>query len=154
MSIRTDDSVFVNGFWSRVSRGEPSDCWPFVRGSFSPKGYGVLHLSNRRSIQAHRFAYAVAHGLSELPRDRVVRHACDNPPCCNPAHLSLGTQVENERDKDDRGRRPTKLNPEMVRAIRSSAEPLRVLAARYGVGITAVWRARTGRGWKHVGGDS
>lgn len=33
-----------------------------------------------------------------------VLHTCDNPPCCNPAHLYRGTALDNARDRDTRGR--------------------------------------------------
>jgi hypothetical protein len=37
---------------------------------------------------AHRFAYFSA--TFTWPGDSWVLHRCDNPPCCNPAHLFLG----------------------------------------------------------------
>lgn len=63
--------------------------------------YGVF-LVNGRSINAHRFAYQIAHG--PVPDDMFVCHRCDNPPCVNPAHLFLGTHVDNMQDMISKGR--------------------------------------------------
>jgi hypothetical protein len=43
-------------------------------------------------------------GGVDVPNDRVVMHSCDNPPCVNPAHLRVGTQLENMRDAKSKGR--------------------------------------------------
>ena len=52
-------------------------------------------------IYAHRLAYMLAVG----PVDGwQVLHTCDNPKCCNPAHLELGTHAENMRQMRERGR--------------------------------------------------
>jgi hypothetical protein len=87
-------------FWSRVAVGHPRACWPFDGPTLE---YGHGRYDSPAGGTAHRMAWALAHG--ELPpADMVVRHACDNPPCCNPAHLILGTQAENHRDMVVRGR--------------------------------------------------
>ena len=49
---------------------------------------------------AHRMAWILANG--EIPEGKYVCHHCDNPPCCNPDHLYIGTQVENMRDASER----------------------------------------------------
>jgi hypothetical protein len=63
-----------------------------------PTGYG--RLGNR---YAHRVAYQVAYGPFD-PRLHVLHH-CDNPTCVRPDHLFLGTQADNNMDRDMKGRR-------------------------------------------------
>src|SRR3972149_5069998 len=81
-------------FWPMVDRGHPMECWPF-RGWHRPGSYAYTVWEGRR-IYAHRLAWLVA-GRMLIP-GLVIMHKCDNPPCCNPAHLRQGTQADNIRD--------------------------------------------------------
>lgn len=81
-------------------RETPTGCleWQGVR---SHKGYGQMtHV--RRCLRVHREVYRLTHG--GIPEGYVVRHTCDNPPCCNPDHLVAGTQKQNVADREARGR--------------------------------------------------
>jgi hypothetical protein len=80
-----------------------------------------------------------------------MRHKCDNPCCVNPSHLEPGTQADNIQDVIIRGRYGRKkLTKNQVEEIRSSTESNRALADKYGVGIIAIRRAKSGQTWKHV----
>ncbi len=74
-------------------------------GNRDAKGYGRLRRSgaNGEYVGAHRAAWEVANG--RIPSGMYVCHRCDNPPCCNPAHLFLGTPLDNVRDCVEKGRR-------------------------------------------------
>ena len=86
-------------FWAQVDRRGPDECWPWQGATI--RGYGHSH-ANYVHYYAHRRSYEMHHG--PIPEGMVVRHRCDNPPCVNPAHLQVGTQVDNINDMIDRGR--------------------------------------------------
>ena len=77
-------------------------------------GYGKI-TRNGMNWQIHRYVYTQIHG--EIPEGLVVMHSCDNPPCINPNHLSLGTHFDNSQDMlskkraGKRGRRPGPFGP-------------------------------------------
>jgi hypothetical protein len=77
-------------------------CWPWT-GWRDGLGYGVFEY-HEKYYKANRVAYMVALELEELPTKQEVCHSCDNPPCCNPAHLWLGTHQENMQDASRKGR--------------------------------------------------
>jgi hypothetical protein len=66
-----------------------------------PKGYGTIRIAGK-NVYAHRFAWALAH--VPIPTGQWVLHHCDNPPCCEPTHLFLGTNADNVADKMAKGR--------------------------------------------------
>jgi hypothetical protein len=65
-------------------------CWEW-QGPFTHR-YGQISDQNRRH-RAHRLAYEL--WVGPIPQGLSVLHKCNNPPCCNPAHLFVGTQKEN-----------------------------------------------------------
>lgn len=80
-------------FWSYVQVGHEDECWPWLRAK-SSRGYGRYRVG-QRDARAHRAAYALA---VRDPGAMNVLHRCDNPPCCNPHHLWLGTHADNRHD--------------------------------------------------------
>lgn len=87
-------------FWEKVDQRGPDDCWVF-RGSRNSAGYGQLWIEGR-SVYAHRFAYESLFG--PIPTRMSILHSCDNRACVNPAHLRVGTALENSQDMVKRGR--------------------------------------------------
>jgi len=94
----------MDRFIRRVDRsGGPEACWPWGGGKIRT-GYGHLKVKGR-TVLAHRVAYEVWAG--PIPEGKHVLHNCpggDNPACCNPAHLWLGTQADNMKDMSRKGR--------------------------------------------------
>lgn len=116
-------------FWEKVdkSAGEHG-CWLYM-GFRKWDGYGWLARSagdsKVRHMTAHRYAWILTNGEPE--KGLSIMHQCDNPPCCNPAHLKLGTHAENMREMRERGRsnggtnRKPKIWPNRVRPVREAA---------------------------------
>jgi hypothetical protein len=90
-------------FWRFLTPRAPDECWEW-QGSRDARGYGRLNRGGKHGahIKAHRAAYELEHGPFDPKLD--VLHSCDNPPCCNPAHLFLGDAAANARDMASKGR--------------------------------------------------
>lgn len=148
-------------FLSKVEDRGVNECWPWT-GRLDLRGYGRFDLDRKPEL-AHRVMYFLAN--PEANRSLVVCHECDNPPCCNPEHLWLGTQPQNVQDMDSKGRRKTatrrgeasnkaKLTAADAIYIYNSKESGPVLAARYGISKEAVNHIKRGRNWSSVTGGA
>ena len=151
--------------WSKVDRRGPDECWPWL-GYRSKEGYGRAQVDGKM-YYAHRIVYDLTRpGVIawSAPADRrasgFLRHACDNPSCCNPAHMLVGTQFENSADKITRGRskwwnRSTesanaKLSVEAVHEIRRREKTRRQYADQFGVSISTIKGVLSGRHYSDV----
>jgi hypothetical protein len=134
------------------------DCWIWTGGRFA-KGYGQFNMGGRSRI-ASRVSYELFVG--SIPGGLWVLHSCDNPPCVNPAHLFLGTPLDNSRDAQAKGRLVgnVKLKGEAMdnagladadalalRANRRAGMRNRDLAAKYGVTEQNAWQVCFARPW-------
>lgn len=87
-------------FWAKVDISAGADaCWPWLACTF--QGYGRFQHAHRAHA-AHRIAY----GLTYEPISKGLNgcHKCDNPICCNPSHIFIGTQADNIADRHSKGR--------------------------------------------------
>lgn len=91
--------------WEHIDKKHPSGCWVYS-GAVDQHGYGrpakIFPDRVKRRYYAHRRVYEIECG--PIPEGMHVLHKCDNPPCCNPKHLFLGTHMDNMKDKRAKGR--------------------------------------------------
>lgn len=117
----------IDAFWGKVDRSQGSNaCWLW-QSSLSQDGYGKF-IASGKHFRAHRFAWQITNGV--IPDGLQVLHNCpdgDNPKCVNPAHLWLGTDVDNMKDRHDKGHYATGENHPLVRnpekAVRGEQSP-------------------------------
>lgn len=132
-------------------------CLPWLRGVPDKDGYLPTQLGSTRS-RAHRFVWELVYG--PVPDGLCVLHKCDNPPCVNPDHLFLGTNLDNIRDRHAKGRTAfgthvgmAKLTEPQVVAIRirlNAGEAVAELAREYGVTKGTIWNIKAYRLWRHL----
>jgi hypothetical protein len=145
-------------FWKNTDVRSSDECWIWKRSVFR-FGHGRFTMDSK-NMQAHRAAWMLIKG--EIPDGLCVLHRCDNPPCVNPRHLFLGTQLDNLKDRDDklrtaRGQRGgrAKLTEQDVFLIRSAAGivPQSALATQFGVCQASISLIVHRKTWAHIGGD-
>ena len=158
-SLTTKD---IERFWSKIDKRGRNQCWPWVAKSVGRGGYGVLSVGpaiSRRLYRAPRIAYFLNTGQYS---DRLcVCHRCDNPACCNPAHLFIATHGENLIDMRRKGRgakgeqvgsaRLTATQVLEIRARHSNGGiSIRRLAMEYGVDPVTIFFIVHRKNWRHV----
>lgn len=97
--------------------------WTGCRNSF---GYGLMRVG-KGLARAHRMAWEAKFG--PIPEGMVVMHTCDNPPCCNPEHLKLGTHGDNNRDRVKKGRGKGARTLDLIKHPQWGERPKRAAAA-------------------------
>ena len=146
-------------FWEKVKKTE--GCWEWRAATFG-NGYGHFAVGNQDNL-AHRFSWRLKNG--EIPDGLLVCHECDNRLCVNPKHLWLGTQKDNLRDMDRKGRRVnvnlrgerhggSKLTEKQVLQMRSKFSSggitLNELGAQFGVTGVMAGKIVRRRAWTHL----
>lgn len=145
----------------RFDRGytpEPnSGCWLWL-GFLNEDGYGYIR-HHAKQMGAHRYSYMRFNG--PIPEGMYVCHTCDVPSCVNPDHLFLGTQTDNMRDMERKGRgkkasgeahSKTYLTEQDVRRIREMLTTMRQLdvSRETGINISTIHNIKRRRTWAHV----
>lgn len=153
--------IFSKRFWSKVSIRSINECWEWQGAVFVTGGYGQIGW-NYKTLRAHRVAWILKRG--KISDKILVLHKCDNPKCVNPNHLFLGTYLDNNLDKIQKGRTnrrertsemkyKTKLTENDIKEIRNLIEQgisHRKIGGVFNVSHTTIGYIRRGERWKHV----
>jgi hypothetical protein len=137
-------------------------CWEW-QGVRLKGGYGKIMENGhtKRTLLAHRVAWE-AHNAEPIPPGMCVCHACDNRACVNPAHLFVGSHVDNMQDMIGKGRKvvtagerssTAKLTEQSVLEIRElGSQGLRQIdiAQRFDISRASVGLILSGQNWKHL----
>ena len=145
----------IDTFLSHLDRtGGKNSCHVWRGARSEPQGgYGIFCGEG-----AHRFAWRLKNG--EIPDGAVIRHNCDNPPCCNPAHLMIGDHADNRSDCVTRKRQArgqvhgkSKLTHRQVRFIRTHHKGWthQEIAEKYGVSRATITKILLGQTYAGVG---
>lgn len=88
MKKNTKDDI-----WKFVNKLDEKSCWHWIGSTFLSTGYGRFFFEGKAHV-AHRFIYKMLNG--EIDKYLMVMHKCNNKICCNPNHLILGTNSDNQ----------------------------------------------------------
>ena len=139
------DRGVIERYHAKIHPQRVAGCLWWV-GAISSKGHGRFWVGADPArpgagfvVIAHRFGYAIEHGLQALVDAPVLAHAvCDNPMCQDPAHLRPSTVAENTQDwavrrhrlaGPLRDRRGARARAERARqALREGRDPLEALS--------------------------
>lgn len=150
-------------FWRKVEKTD--GCWLW-RGTIASGKYGKIGW-NRKIYYAHRIAWMLAN-KQEIPADMVVMHSCDNPQCVNPAHLSLGSSMDNVLDAMVKGRqkpgfttnqplgernrtaKATETQVKEIRLLADQGQPTKEIASKYGFSYGLVYKIAKRESWKYL----
>ena len=151
--------------WSKVEKKGDDECWPWL-GYRNSDGYGRVQI-NDWQYYAHRVIYNLVYpGIIDIKAPKLtdekgfLLHTCDNPSCCNPKHLWVGTHRENMEDKVRKNRQkrfPTDSGPRCkltmtqareARQLRKEGIPTRELALRFGLSLPSMKTLLAGKSYK------
>jgi len=145
-------------FWKKVDVQKSDECWNWI-GAVNKNGYGRARFQGKL-IYVHRLSLIYQEPNLDFGK-KVVMHICDNPRCCNPKHLLLGTHADNQADKFKKQRQAkgekngqSLLTEEQVKEARKKYIPkvmtYKMLAEKYGVCKDTMQKAIRGIYWSHI----
>ena len=157
----------ISRYLAKVARtDDPNDCWIWTGGR-DKDGYGIFWdgtytaAGRGHDVRVTRWTYEQFVG--PLPADQKVLHRCDRPSCVNPAHLFIGSTLDNNADRAAKGRSNpdhgshhvgSKLTESQVRSIReryaAGGISHQALADEFGVSQALIGPIIRRLKWAHV----
>ena len=130
-----------------MMKGDHNVCWEWTGRVNKGDGRPYFRYDGKR-MASYVCVYEL-HSGKELEKSQVVRHSCDNPVCCNPFHLSIGSHQENMNDMVERERHGLpKIAVKAIKKLREEGKTQKECAALYGVSreaVSAIDTMRTSR---------
>jgi len=155
-------------FWSIVNVCGEDECWEWTGYRINGK-YGRFYYKGKKGESAHRIAWMMTYG--EIPEGMFVCHHCDNPPCCNPKHLFIGSFSDNMQDMWNKRRHPnptgrpsetmtgernikarlTSDNVLRIRELHANGVSIKDISNKYSdIESPAIWKIVHRINWKHI----
>jgi len=151
------EEEFLVRYWAKIDKKGEDDCWIWTAAT-AGKGYGYIKLKqSSKHVYAHRASYMIHKGA--IPEGALVLHSCDNPRCCNPKHLSIGSYGDNSQDMKSKGRHlygernaEAKMTESQILAIRILLRDTsqHKIAKMFGISQGQVSRIKRGVRWAHL----
>lgn len=139
--------------WTENENG----CWIWQRCISQSYGYGRLRIDGKDWL-AHRYSYEIK--IGPIPEGLQLLHSCDVCCCVNPAHLTPGTNLQNQSDKAARGRAAkgaqhgksilTEDDIPVIRTLLNEGVIQREIAVKFGVCPGTIKRIKCNETWTHV----
>ena len=149
----------VDRFFEHIDKtSSVNGCWIW-KGHINKAGYGRIR-RDHKDMSTHRYSWLIHNG--DIPKNMFICHKCDNPICCNPEHLFLGTPKDNSQDRKNKKRNRdqngskhnfAKLNESQVLTIRNrlkNGEVGRHLAKEYSVHVMTISNIKNRKKWTHI----
>jgi hypothetical protein len=151
--------------WSKVDKKGENECWNWT-GYKNEGRYGRTWI-NDVGYYAHRVIFDLVYPNTitlSAPKDTdeagFLLHTCDNPSCCNPKHLFVGTHADNMADKVAKNRQkkfPSDSGPRCklsmaqareIRRLRKEGVSARELAKQYEISLPSIKTLLRGDSYK------
>ena len=151
------ENKYLYKLLNNVIINDETGCWEW-QGATLRGGYGNLRVDGK-NCQTHRLSYEFYVG--DIPKGMLVCHHCDNPSCCNPEHLFLGTYLDNAKDRNNKDRQAkgetcaqSKLTEQDVLKIRALWDAgnisMRKIAKRYNMAYSQINSILHRKTWVHI----
>jgi hypothetical protein len=116
---RTPFEVFISHMQDFI---DEETCWIFI-GATSKDGYCSFKCG-REYFKSHRFSYE--YYVGPIPEGLLIMHSCDTPNCCNPFHLSPGTNAQNSADRKNKNRGNRPIGTKNVKCVLTESDVIEI----------------------------
>lgn len=121
-------------------------CWEVISHKPDNNGYGQYKKKRTHVLMYEKY-------IGKIPKGMVIRHKCDNPICCNPFHLEIGTQKDNCKDMFDRNRSSSNITKELAIKIAKEYGTAKEISDKFNISKNIVYHIKNGDTWSEYTKD-